>query len=203
MDERHAHLQKKAQTLQQRTTALEEQKAGLLRDLEEAQRQKKLRSPPPKAASEKIDMRESFDGSVAELKTLLQRMKKENEQYEGEVADLRRVVADAQKELDEAKRKKSPEQNHNNNNNGADWRMRALQEEVDARESRIGSLRAELRRVTQLEAKIESAKDTLRTLTQRAELRQNTAATMARADMEWSASVNLARRASSGRASFF
>ena len=89
-----------------------------------------------------------------------------------------------------------------NTNNGSDWRMRALQEEVDARESRIVALRSELRRVTQLEAKIESAKDTLRTLTQRAELRQNTAATMARADMEWSASVNLARRASSGRAFF-
>ena len=50
-------------------------------------------------------MRESFDGSVAELKALLQRMKKENEQYEQEAAVLRKAVADAQKELDDARRK--------------------------------------------------------------------------------------------------
>lgn len=146
-----------------------------------------------------------MEGSIPELKALLSKMKDQNGQYESENEALRKKLDAMSQAVSEAKKSANtmpPLQMQGSN--GVDWRTKALQDEVDAREARISSLRSELKRTNLLEAKIQTAKESIKTLTQSAELRQTQAVQMAKAEMDWTASVTLARKASSsGRNAFF
>jgi hypothetical protein len=144
-----------------------------------------------------------LDGSIPELKAFLSKMKEQNSQYEAENQTLRSKLDAITQSAADAKRQAANSGFPAQQSSGVDWRTKALQDEVDAREGRISALRSELKRTHLLEAKIQSAKESIKTLTQSAELRQTQAVQMAKADMDWTSSVTLARKASSGRNAFF
>lgn len=145
-----------------------------------------------------------LDGSIPELKAFLAKMKQQNAQYEDENQTLKQKLDALSNAVADAKKQSTTASGFpQSQGTGVDWRTKALQDEVDLREGRISALRSELKRIHLLEAKIQAAKESIKTLTQSAELRQTQAVQMAKAEMDWTSSVTLARRASSGRNAFF
>jgi hypothetical protein len=132
--------------------------------------------------------------SPAELKALMQKMRADMELAENLVTQRKDELQRSLEDLAAARKRRNEAQQSQPKT--VDWKLKVLQEEVDAREARIASLRSDLRRIPLLEAKIEAAKESVRNMAQSSELRQNQAATMARADQEWSHTTTLARAGS-------
>ena len=132
--------------------------------------------------------------STSELKALVQKMRMEMEAAESATAQRKHELERSLEELAAARKRRNDAQHSQPKT--IDWKLKVLQDEVDAREARIASLRSDQRRIQLLEARIEAAKEAVRNMTQSSELRQNQAATMARADQEWSHTTTLARAGS-------
>lgn len=199
-------LRRKTDNIKDRLEQLAKQKEGLefkqLRRQQEEAADAAMRAQQQHVSSSH-DNAVSFDGTIPELKALLAKMKEQNKQYDEENTTLRARHDNILLSLEELK-KQCANQNPVANNSSSDWRTKALQDEVDAREAKITALRSELKRVHLLEAKIQSAKETISTLTQSAEIRQTHVAQKAKVEQEWSSSMNFARKnSSSGRSAFF
>ena len=198
LEQQVKQLLSKCDQLRRKRDNIEERIASLTKQVQDIANRQQKRAEEEKSGSS-YNCRTSGLGDVSgystsELKALVQKMRMEMEAAESATAQRKHELERSLEELAAARKRRNDAQHSQPKT--IDWKLKVLQDEVDAREARIASLRSDQRRIQLLEARIEAAKEAVRNMTQSSELRQNQAATMARADQEWSHTTTLARAGS-------
>ena len=138
----------------------------------------------------------SMNASAEELKRLIAACRLSNAEKERAIVAVRKQLADAVADEDRLRADLAISQRRGGGPN-ADWRMRALQDAIEARDALIADMRTDARRGKQLEAKLETTQMAMSTMYASAEVKQQQAVSKARADQEWATAVAIRRNTSS------
>ena len=193
--ERIANLQASVAAVLREAESLEIQCASTVRAIKEleAEEARSKERAQRKSETDRAN-REAFtefstfvDVAAPELRQLLAKIRAENdsnlEWNEAAKLRLRERIQQLETARDEnASRRPQPLAA---TPSGTDWRIKALQGDVESKDARIAELRQKLQRQKQLEAKLAVSADTVKGLQQSAEARQLHTLSRAKADAEW------------------
>jgi hypothetical protein len=132
--------------------------------------------------------------SLAQLKAMQAELRKAMGEGEGHVKQLRLDVAAAKAAADERKRETDSRRPAVPRDAKSDWQLKALQEALERRDTRLGDLKMQVARIKQLEAKLAVAGDTMIDLTAAAEVRHQQSVSKAKSDQAWASARNAATR---------
>jgi chromosome segregation ATPase len=135
--------------------------------------------------------------SLAQLKAMQAELRKAMGEGEGHVKQLRLDVAAAKAAADERKRETDSRRPAVPRDAKSDWQLKALQEALERRDTRLGDLKMQVARIKQLEAKLAVAGDTMIDLTAAAEVRHQQSVSKAKSDQAWASARNAATRRTS------